>query len=192
MRKPFPAGYCHAPTAGLRKIQRGPISTIGLSFYQYGTNSGDPLGQTKLFWAIAGWCATTGGRQPFSFSKARKRPSLLVVAHKQAKPTEGAGATLGETGSSFSADFRGGVTRLIRTQFCRWRGRFSVVFPASAICGASPHKQVPPHFLPPSRRVSPAFILASLSPRPLICGPFPHDELLLPWDQTARPTSQMG
>ena len=91
-----------------------------------------------------------------------------------------------------NADFRGGVTRLIRTQFCRWRGRFSVVFPASAICGASPHKQVPPHFLPPSRRVSPAFILASLSPRPLICGPFPHDELLLPWDQTARPTSQMG
>ena len=90
------------------------------------------------------------------------------------------------------ADFRGGVTRLIRTQFCRWRGRFSVVFPASAICGASPHKQVPPHFLPPSRRVSPAFMLASLSPRPLICGPFPHDELLLPWDQTARPTSQMG
>jgi len=67
-----------------------------------------------------------------------------------------------------------------------------VVFPASAICGASPHKQVPPHFLPPPRRVSPAFILASLSPRPLICGPFPHDELLLPWDQTARPTSQMG
>ena len=91
-----------------------------------------------------------------------------------------------------NADFRGGVTRLIRTQFCRWRGRFSVVFPASAICGASPHKQVPPHFLPPSRRVSPAFMLASLSPRPLICGPFPHDELLLPWDQTARPTSQMG
>ena len=91
-----------------------------------------------------------------------------------------------------NADFRGGVTRLIRTQFCRWRGRFSVVFPASAICGASPHKQVPPHFLPPSRRVSPAFILASLSSRPLICGPFPHDELLLPWDQTARPTSQMG
>src|SRR5512135_793354 len=92
----------------------------------------------------------------------------------------------------FFADFRGGVTRLIRTQFCRWRGRFSVVFPASAICGASPHKQVPAYFLPPSRRVSPAFILASLSPKPLICGPLPHDELLLPWDQTARPTSQMG
>jgi len=89
VRKPFPAGYCHAPTAGLRKTQRCPISTIGLSLYQYGTNSGDPLGQTKLFWAIAGWCATTGGRQPFSFSKARKRPSLLVVAHQQAKPTEG-------------------------------------------------------------------------------------------------------
>ena len=38
--------------------------------------------------------------------------------------------------ADINADFRGGVTRLIRTQFCRWRGRFSVVFPASAICGA--------------------------------------------------------
>jgi hypothetical protein len=31
--RPFPAGYCYPPTAGLAKIERGPISTIGLSLY---------------------------------------------------------------------------------------------------------------------------------------------------------------
>ena len=130
------------------------------------------------------WCLPLSGRLYF-------RKSQLPLQSQDSDHTV-VFRTKCELVVELNADFRGGVTRLIRTQFCRWRGRFSVVFPASAICGASPHKQVPPHFLPPSRRVSPAFILASLSPRPLICGPFPHDELLLPWDQTARPTSQMG
>ncbi len=48
------------------------------------------------------------------------------------------------------------------------------------------------HFLPPPRRVSAAFLLTSLSPKPLILGLFPHDRLPLPWDQTAPRTSLGG
>ena len=49
-----------------------------------------------------------------------------------------------------------------------------------------------PHFLPPPRRVSSAFLLTLLSPKPLIFGLFPHDRLPLPWDQTAPRTSLGG
>ena len=31
--EPFPAGYCHPPTAGLGTTELGPISTIGSSIY---------------------------------------------------------------------------------------------------------------------------------------------------------------
>ena len=55
-----------------------------------------------------------------------------------------------------------------------------MVFPASAICGAVPISKYPDIFCLLRAVSSPAFILASLSPRPLICGPFPHDELFLP------------
>jgi len=63
--RPSPAGYCLTPTAELSKTERGPISTIGLSL-QYVTEPGDRFGQIKLLWALAGWCARTGGRRPFS------------------------------------------------------------------------------------------------------------------------------
>src|SRR5208283_2932209 len=49
-----------------------------------------------------------------------------------------------------------------------------------------------PHFLPPPRRVSSAFLLTSLLPKALIFGLFPHDRLPLPWDQTAPRTSLGG
>src|SRR5208337_2271636 len=37
------------------------------------------------------------------------------------------------------ADNRGGVTSLLRTHFFRQTGRFSMVFTASDVCGASPN-----------------------------------------------------
>src|SRR5271157_6457766 len=39
------------------------------------------------------------------------------------------------------ADNRGGVTSLLRTHFFRQTGRFSMVFTASDVCGASPNQQ---------------------------------------------------
>ncbi len=33
---------------------------------QYVTESGDPVGKIKLLWALASWCARTGGRGPFA------------------------------------------------------------------------------------------------------------------------------
>src|SRR5271166_3724157 len=65
VRKPSPAGYCQTPTAELGKTERDPISTIGPSI-QYVTESGDPVGKIKLLWALASWCARTGGRRPFA------------------------------------------------------------------------------------------------------------------------------
>ena len=38
VREPSPAGYCHPPTAGLTKTERGPISTIGLSLFSMSPN----------------------------------------------------------------------------------------------------------------------------------------------------------
>src|SRR5208337_2592877 len=38
VRKPSPAGYCLLPTAGLTKIEQGPISTIGLSLFSMSPN----------------------------------------------------------------------------------------------------------------------------------------------------------
>src|SRR5271157_3080145 len=43
--------------------------------------------------------------------------------------------------SVFNADNRGGVTSLLRTHFFRQTGRFSMVFTASDVCGASPNQQ---------------------------------------------------
>src|SRR5208282_4431440 len=42
---------------------------------------------------------------------------------------------------SYNADNRGGVTSLLRTHFFRQTGRFSMVFTASDVCGASPNQQ---------------------------------------------------
>jgi len=38
VREPSPAGYCHPPTAGLTKIEQGPISMIGLSLFSMSPN----------------------------------------------------------------------------------------------------------------------------------------------------------
>ena len=69
---------------------------------------------------------------------------------------------------------------------------FPWLFPASAISGASPHKQVPRTFRILRGEFSSAFILTSFSTKPLIFGPFPHDRLPLPWDQTPPRPSQRG
>src|SRR5271165_4202060 len=47
----------------------GPSQYHGLwpwLIIQYVTEPGDRFGQIKLFWALASWCARTGGRRPFS------------------------------------------------------------------------------------------------------------------------------
>src|SRR5271157_6311579 len=44
---------------GARSRRAAPLS-------QYVTEPGDRIGQIKLLWALASWCARTGGRRPFS------------------------------------------------------------------------------------------------------------------------------
>src|SRR5262249_21061882 len=102
------------------------------------------------------------------------------------------GLIVDHIGEPFSADNRGGVTSLLRTHFFRQTGQFSRAFTAFDVCGASPNQQVLRTFLAPPRLVSSAFLLTSLSPKPLIFGLFPHDRLPLPWDQTAPRTSLGG
>ena len=58
VRKPSPAGYCHPPTTGLTKTERGPISTIGLSLFSMSPNRAIP-----------------SGRSNFSFPHAAAQPS---------------------------------------------------------------------------------------------------------------------
>src|SRR5271157_1249816 len=47
VRRPFPAGYCHSPTAELTKTERDRISTSGPSL-QYVTKPGDLFGQISF------------------------------------------------------------------------------------------------------------------------------------------------
>ena len=81
----FPRWLLPSTDRGLTEIERGPISTIGLPYYSVCHRTGRPFGQIKLFWALASWCARTGGRRPFAEAN---RPGLLMVAHQLASTCE--------------------------------------------------------------------------------------------------------
>jgi len=75
MRSPSPAGHCHPPTAELAKIERGPISTIGLSLFQYVTESGDSFGRVNKSWAVLR-SAETGGVDRQMVGRRPGKPGL--------------------------------------------------------------------------------------------------------------------
>src|SRR5208337_3818158 len=53
VRRPFPAGYCHPPTAEMPKTERGPISRSGPSIFSMSPNRAIPTEKSIRFSSLA-------------------------------------------------------------------------------------------------------------------------------------------